>query len=168
MTELVGIFDKPMIKLSKLADYGVALLTHLANAPRDVHSAQQVADATGIPLPTVSKLLSAFARAELLATTRGAKGGFRLARRPADISVAEIVAAIDGPIALTQCLEDSTGSCTVEPICPSRPAWHTINQAVRQAFQSVSLADLLGWPPARAPRPFPATQPHAADKRVTP
>ena len=163
------IIGNSMIKLSKLADYGVALLTHLANAPRDTHSAQQVADATGIPLPTVSKLLSAFARAELLTTTRGAKGGFRLARRPADISVAEIVVAIDGPIALTQCLEDTAGSCTVEPICPSRPAWHTINQAVRQAFQSVSLADLLGRPVAtRAPRPYAPPRHAGDDKQVTP
>ena len=94
-----------MIRLSRLADYGVALMTQIALAGDRVHSAQELAASTGVPLPTVSKLLASLARADLLVASRGARGGYRLARPAQEIPVGAIVSAVDGPIALTQCIE---------------------------------------------------------------
>jgi FeS assembly SUF system regulator len=142
-----------MIRLSRLADYGVALMTQMSVASSPVHSAHTLAAASGIPLPTVSKLLSALARAGLLEALRGAKGGYRLARNPRAISVAEIIGAVDGPIALTQCIEHGPGSCEVETLCPTRRGWHAINEGVRRAFESVSLAELCESSPAMWHRP---------------
>src|SRR5574338_1149068 len=146
-----------MLKLSRLADYGVVLMTHMAGARDQVRSAQAISEATGIPLPTVSKLLSGFARAGLMQAVRGAKGGFRLARDPRQVSVSDVIAVIDGPIALTLCLEGAS-NCELEWLCPSRFAWGTINRAVQQALIDLSLADLL-MPPSG---PFDAWgSPHA-------
>ncbi len=139
-----------MIRLSRLADYGVVLMTHIACSRPALHTAQAVARATTIPLPTTSMLLSALAGAGILAAMRGPGGGYRLARRPEQISIAEIVGAIDGPIALTQCIERGPGSCELEGLCPSRTGWHVINRAVRKAFEEVSLADLLTAAPMPA------------------
>jgi FeS assembly SUF system regulator len=136
-----------MLKLSRLADYGVVLMTHVAGARDHVRSAQAISDATGIPLPTVSKLLSSFARAGLLQAVRGAKGGFRLARDPRQISVSDVIAVVDGPIALTLCLEEGASNCDLEWLCPSRFAWGTINRAVQQALADLTVADLL-FPPS--------------------
>ena len=129
------------LKLSRLADYGVILMSEMAHSHGGIHSAQEMAASTNLPLPTVSKLLSALARAGLLEAIRGVKGGFRLARNPERISVAEIIKALDGPVALTQCIERGPGYCEVEMICPSRRGWRTVNDAVRFALESVSLAD---------------------------
>ena len=131
-----------MIRLSRLADYGVVLMTHIASAQPVSHSAQSVARATAIPVPTASKLLSSLASAGLLAAMRGVKGGYRLARRPEEISVADIVGAIDGPIALTQCIERGPDIASWR-LCPSRTGWEVLNRSVRRAFEDVSLAHLL-------------------------
>ncbi|MFO1152094.1 MAG: SUF system Fe-S cluster assembly regulator [Rhodospirillales bacterium] len=135
-----------MLKLSRLADYGVVLMTHMAGARDHVRSAQAIAEATGIPLPTVSKLLSSFGRAGLLQAVRGARGGFRLAQDPGRISVSEVIAVIDGPIALTQCVEKGAANCDLEWVCPSRIAWGTINRVVQQALTDLTVADLLAPP----------------------
>ena len=129
------------MRLSRLADYGVILMSEMASARGGVHNAQEMASATGLPLPTVSKLLSALARAELLEGIRGVKGGFRLARGPHLISVADIIIAVDGPVALTQCIERGPGSCDVESFCPTQRGWRAINDAVRTALEGVSLAE---------------------------
>jgi len=146
-----------MIKLSRLADYAVALLTHMGSEPKAVHNALDLAEGTGLPVPTVSKVLANLAREGVLASVRGAKGGYHLATAPECISVARIIAAIDGPIALTQCVDTSADICTVETLCPSRAGWHKINQAVERALSEVTLADLMGTPamfgePAALPR----------------
>lgn len=130
-----------MIKLSRLADYGVVLMTRMAEDTDGVHNALDMSVTTGLPTPTVSKVLATLARNGLLVSVRGAKGGYRLGRTPQGISVADIIIAIDGPIALTQCLEHS-GDCNVESLCTSRRGWHLINAAVSQALEKVSLSDL--------------------------
>ncbi len=131
------------MRLSRLADYGVVLLSYMAGSRRAVHNAQSLAAGTGVPMPTVSKVLFTLGRARLVIPVRGPGGGFKLARNAQDISVSEIVGAIDGPIALTQCIERGPGSCEVERFCPSRNGWQTINSAVRKALESVSVADLI-------------------------
>jgi FeS assembly SUF system regulator len=137
-----------MIRLSRLADYGVVLACHMAAKADRSHNAFDLASSTGLPAPTVSKLLAALARAGILVSHRGAKGGYRLARAPAQISAADIVGAVDGPIALTVCIEHGDGFCDVERLCPTRKGWRRINDAIRQAFEAVSLAELVLTPPA--------------------
>ncbi len=137
-----------MIRLSRLADYGVVLACQMAIKADRCHNAFDLAAATGLPAPTVSKLLAALARAGVLVSQRGAKGGYRLARAPEAITAADIVSAVDGPIALTVCIEHGDGFCDVESLCPTRSGWRRINDAVRDAMKSVSLAELAFSVPA--------------------
>jgi FeS assembly SUF system regulator len=133
-----------MIRLSRLADYGIVLMTQMAYAANTVATAQEMAASTRLPLPTVSKLLSSLARAGVLDATRGARGGYRLARPADSVTLADIVRAVDGPIALTQCLEQRAESCELEGLCPSQRSFRQINDAVSRAFAAVTLADLAG------------------------
>ncbi len=138
-----------MIILSKLADYGVIVASHLATHPDRQATAAAIAAATRLPPATVAKLLKALAHSGLVSATRGAAGGYRLARLPAAISVAEVVAAIDGDIGMTQCsvhVED----CDRTAYCPTRPHWAAINRAVGAALSAISLDEMIG-PLAFAP-----------------
>jgi FeS assembly SUF system regulator len=131
-----------MVILSKLADYGVIVATHLAAHPDRQATAAAVAAATRLPPATVAKLLKALAHAGLVTATRGAGGGYRLARSPARISVAEVVAAIDGDIGMTQCSVHTT-DCSRTTWCPTRPHWAAINRAVGTALAAISLGEML-------------------------
>ena len=139
-----------MIILSKLADYGVIVATHLAAFPDRQVTAGAVAEATRLPQATVAKLLKSLAHAGLATATRGATGGYRLARGAKAISVAEVVAAIDGDIGLTQC-SVHVDECARTTYCPTRPHWAAINRAVGQALAAVSL-DAMITPAAFVPR----------------
>lgn len=132
-----------MIILSKLADYGVIVATHLAAHPEQQETAAVIAAATRLPQATVAKLLKALAHAGLVSATRGAAGGYRLARLPAAISVAEVIAAIDGAIGMTQCSVHEA-DCERTDYCPTRPHWAAINRAVGAALSAVSLAEMIG------------------------
>jgi len=131
-----------MIILSKLADYGVIVATHLALASGRQENAAAVATATRLPLATVAKLLKALAHAGVLTATRGATGGYRLARPASAISVAEVVSAIDGDIGLTQC-SVHVDECAHTNYCPTRPHWAAINRAVSGALQAVTLDEMI-------------------------
>jgi FeS assembly SUF system regulator len=144
----------PMVILSKLADYGVIIATALAiDADRQL-TAATIAAATRLPPATVAKLLKALAHAGLVTATRGAAGGYRLARSASAISVGELVAAIDGDIGLTQC-SVHTDECAHTNYCWTRPHWAAINRAVGEALAAVSLADMI-TPAAFLTRPAPA------------
>lgn len=131
-----------MIRLSRMADYGVVVMTYMAMRRHDTQTTHQVAVATGLPEATVGKLLKVFARENLLDSHRGVHGGYQLTRRPEDLSVAEIVTAVEGPIALTLCVDDHPGTCDVEALCPMRGGWNRINAALREALEGVSLAEM--------------------------
>lgn len=140
-----------MIRMSKETDYGIILLAHLANDREELsHSAREVAHETQLPLPMVSKILKTLAREGLLISQRGVKGGYALARKPDRISVAEIVSAMEGPIAMTECIE-APGECRHEPLCRLRLTWHKINDAVLLALKGISLVDLAGPGPSHFP-----------------
>ena len=142
-----------MLKLGKLADYGTMLMTALATEPDQLHAAPTLAARTHVPPATVSKLLKLLTRAGMVESLRGATGGYRLARDPAGISVAAVIAAIDGPIALTQCSHNK-GGCSIESYCGVRTNWRLINQTVRHALESVTLAEMAA--PLRRSHPeFP-------------
>jgi FeS assembly SUF system regulator len=136
--------------MSKLTDYGTLVLAQLAAYSDGVASAGQVADATHLGQPTVSKLLKALARAGLVVSARGVQGGYALARPPQLISAAEIIDALEGPVAITEC--SAAGSCCdLEEFCRVGKAWQTINSSIRKALQQVSLADLQERPQPLAP-----------------
>ncbi len=107
--------------------------------------------ATRIPEPTVGKILKALARADLLESQRGINGGYTLARAPQDINVTEIIAAVDGPIALTDCLDAQGEACSMETFCPTRSNWQKINDTVREALERVSLTDMMDPIPSFVP-----------------
>ena len=133
-----------MIRLGKLTDYGLVLMTYMArNQDRSLHTARGLAVESRLALPTVSKLLKELLQGGLLVSHRGIKGGYSLARAPREISVADIIVALEGPIALTECSTDVSGLCDLEPCCPIKNNQRIINQAVRGALGGVMLSDLI-------------------------
>jgi FeS assembly SUF system regulator len=132
-----------MIRLGKLTDYGLVLMTYIARSHnRSLHTARDLSVESRLPLPTVSKLLKELLEGGLLVSHRGVKGGYSLAKAPREISVAEIVAVLEGPIALTECSTDISGLCDLEPCCPIKDNQRIISQAVRGALEKVMLSDL--------------------------
>jgi len=131
-----------VLRISKLTDYGTVVLAHLAGEPAVVCSAADVAQATGIAVPTVSKLLKSLGRAGLVTSTRGANGGYRLARAPQDISAASVIDALEGPVSITEC-SASDSHCDYESVCNVGSSWQRINVAIRRALEDISLVDLL-------------------------
>lgn len=146
-----------MIRLARLTDYGILLLTHFARDPeRGPRSARELSALAKLPLPTASKILKTLAHHGLLEAHRGVKGGFRLARKPEEITVAQIVTALEGPIGVTQCSSHS-GDCVLEQSCIVRSNWRKINQVVLEALKGITLAEMarpLSLVPAAAPADF--------------
>ena len=131
-----------MLRISKLTDYGTVLLAHLASNPSAVCSAADVSAVTGIALPTVSKLLKSLGHAGLVTSTRGANGGYKLSRAPQDISAADVIDALEGPVSITEC-SATDSNCEHEHVCNVGGSWQRINIAIRKALEDVSLLDLL-------------------------
>jgi FeS assembly SUF system regulator len=137
-----------VIRLSKLADYGIVIMTHLARQPDRQQATPEIAAGTSVPQPMAGKILKVLARAGLLESHRGARGGYGLARDPRTITVAEIIEALDGPIALTECTETATSDCDLELLCPARTNWQRINEAIRTALGGITLAEMAQAVPA--------------------
>lgn len=132
-----------MIRMTRLTDYGIMLLAHFARDPEHKkHNARDIACAAHLPLPTVNKILKALTRKGLLLSHRGVKGGYSLARAPEKITVADIITATEGPVALTVCTAALPGSCAQEESCPVHNSWQKINNAIRTALESVSLSEM--------------------------
>lgn len=150
-----------MIRLTRQSDYGIVLVSHLAAFPARSFGAPELAAQAKLPLPTVRKILKMLTQGGLLASHRGVRGGYSLARLPEQITVAEVVTALEGPIALTDCVDDSPGSCSHEAFCPLKPKWQRINAVVRQALSGISLSHLISpWPQVQdlsvaVPEPVP-------------
>lgn len=138
-----------MLRLSKLTDYGFVLLTHFAaHDAAGVHNAPETAAATGLPLPTVSKLLKKLARAGLMTARRGSKGGYEFARPPELITANDILSALEGPVALTDCSHADGCECEIQSSCRTKSTWRRINQAVQEALQGITLAEMAVAPSA--------------------
>jgi len=132
-----------MFRMTKQTDYGIVLLTRFASAPMGhVHTARDLSEETLLPLPMVSKILKVLGRYGLLMSHRGVKGGYSLARRPDQITMIDIVGALEGPVAITECSLERPGACTQEPLCPVRTHWQRINQVVRDALAGLTLAEM--------------------------
>ena len=131
------------MRLTSLADYAVVVMAAAARHPAGARlSAALLADETGVPLPTAQKVMGRLAAAGLLHSARGTGGGFRLARPAGGISLADIIEAVEGPIAMTNCIEGSVHDCALEESCRVKPHLNAANDAVRFALQGVSLATL--------------------------
>jgi len=146
MVRFPGEVVSQMIRMTKTADYAIVLLTRMASEADRIFNAPELAHDAQLPAPTVSKVLKILARDGLLASHRGAKGGYSLQRPPEEISVEEIISAVEGPIGITECIDDTPGECGQEPVCPVRGNWQRINEAIRQALGGITLAEMA--PPA--------------------
>jgi len=139
-----------VFRLSKGTDYGIRILAHLARSGGSAtHNAREVAADLTLPVPMVSKVMKSLARAGVLESHRGAKGGFNLARRPEELSVAAMIAALEGPVALTQC-QVGPALCEHEASCNVQQPWSVINTAVNNTLATITLSDLIspGFPRA--------------------
>ena len=135
-----------MLRLSKLTDYAVVVLTRLAQG-QDLQTSPAIAASIGIPEPTVAKVLKMLGAAGLVASSRGARGGYRLMKPLSRIPVAEVIRAMEGPIALTACVDGSVIECVSRSMCPVHGRWDPVNDAITAALTAISLADMRG--PAR-------------------
>lgn len=138
-----------MIRLSKLTDYAIVVMSDMARHGGSVHTVPQLAERTGVPSPTVAKLMKALTSGGLTSSQRGAAGGYALVRPAGAISIAEIITVLEGPIALTACVGGTDEQCGVESLCPMRGGWEKVNSAIRDALQQVTLADMMApvWTP---------------------
>jgi FeS assembly SUF system regulator len=139
-----------MLRITKEADYAVMLLGLLASKPSGhVHTAREAAAWSRLPLPMVSKILRGLARERVLASHRGAGGGYRLERAPADTSVAQVIRAVEGPIAMVQCGAEP-GACERESYCPTRGHWTRISREVERALERIPITEMMPDPGAQA------------------
>ena len=146
-----------MLRVTRLTDYASVVLTVLASAPDTVLSATGLAERAGLEPPTVAKVLKPLAQAGLVQAFRGATGGYRLARPASEISLVEIVEAMEGPLAMTECSVHD-GQCDIEHSCSARANWRRINDVVADALRRVTLADMtLPVPAADARKTIPVS-----------
>ncbi len=144
-----------MIRITREADYGILLMTGLAQAEGQPRSAAALAQQRRLPLPMVSKILKALARAGLLSSQRGAQGGYSLARPAGTISAADIIGALEGPLAITECSTEIHDGCARQEHCEVSNHWPRINQAIYTALQSISLEEMSHPDPPRPVRLHP-------------
>ncbi|SFC21575.1 transcriptional regulator, BadM/Rrf2 family [Marinospirillum celere] len=139
-----------MLKLSKMTDYAVVLSAQMARHPERLYTAADLADEIGLPKPTVSKLLKMLVKAELLVSRRGTQGGYQLARPASAITASDLISAIEGPVAMTECsLEDS--QCDLISQCGVATNWQRVTQAIHELLASVTLAQLAQTQPIKLP-----------------
>ncbi len=143
-----------MLRVTKLTDYATVVLTVLAARPGEVLSATDLAEQSGLEPPTVSKVLKPLAQAGLVEGLRGVHGGYRLSRDAADIGLIDIVEAMEGPLAMTECSQ-ADGQCGIAHQCGARANWRLINDVVADALRGVTLAQMLRPPLADDPRRRP-------------
>lgn len=131
-----------MIRISKLADYAVVILSKMAEYSDELMNSALIAELSRLPEPTVSKLLKLLSKADVIESVRGAHGGYRLKALPNQISIEQIVSAIDGPIAITACTDGAQPDCSLSEACSLRGRWDGVNAAIRSALDTVTLADM--------------------------
>lgn len=133
-----------MIKISKLADYGVVVMAELAGNTHVRMTAANIAGHTKLPEPTVAKVLKILARHNLVSSLRGPSGGYQLTGSPDNITVRQIIGALDGPVALTACVGETDQSCELAECCGVFGRWDSVNMAVKNALDGITLADMMG------------------------
>ncbi|UCE85492.1 MAG: SUF system Fe-S cluster assembly regulator [Deltaproteobacteria bacterium] len=135
-----------MLRVSKITDHGIVILSNLASEPDgSTQSAREIAAEARLPLPVVSKTLKRLARAGILESHRGAKGGYALARSPAEITLADAITALEGPIGLMEC-SVHLGQCSHESTCTIRGPWQRVNDEIRASLERITISELLPTP----------------------
>ena len=133
-----------MIRISRLADYAVVLTSKMALLPNESYATESLSNMTGIPYSTTSKILTKLVHNNIVISKRGVKGGYALCRSSMDISIGEIISAIDGRVALTLCVESNdTDSCSLIGLCPSQANWKQINDAIESTLHNIKLSDMV-------------------------
>ncbi|MDF1793705.1 MAG: SUF system Fe-S cluster assembly regulator [Thalassobaculaceae bacterium] len=132
-----------MLRLNRMTDYAIVILGHMAHDIGRVRTAAALSDSTSVPLPSVSKVLKIMAHSTLVTAHRGAKGGYSLDRPASAVTMTEIIQALEGPIALTACVDGAEESCEVENSCFMRGNWNRVNAAIHAALDAVTLADMM-------------------------
>ena len=133
-----------MIRLTKQADYGILLMTQFARAGKNgLFSVNELAQRSGLSAPMVNKTVKQLCKAGLLTSSRGVNGGYQLARDSGSVTLEEIIEAVDGPIALTECHEHGGGACGILDQCPTRINWGVINQAIRDSLSGITLLEMI-------------------------
>ena len=155
-----------MLRLNRLTDYAIVVLGVLAYRRGDVMPTAQLATLTGLNQPTVAKVAKRLQGAGLLETRRGASGGYRLLAAPQDISLVDIVEAVEGPIAVNGCVDGAQDPCAVINCCFMSNHWNKVNGAVRSALEDVSLADLVDPAALVTPRVHTTTSSSSTDHRI--
>jgi FeS assembly SUF system regulator len=135
-----------MVRISKLTDYGIVIMALFAGSPTRLFQAREISNQTQVALPTVSKLLKSLTRHKFLTSLRGVTGGYQLATSPNNITIVDLIRALEGPIAITEC---SLGHdhCTSEALCTLRAPWLHINRVIIDALNAVKLSDLANSNP---------------------
>ena len=142
-----------MLRLGRMTDYAVMVMGHMAHHPGELMTTSDVVLSTGLPTPTAGKLLHRLAELELLTAVRGRNGGYRMDRPATGVSVAEIIAGFEGPVALTDCLPAGGGLCDFEDRCCVGGRWAAVAEAVQRVLDDLTLADMLDRAPPGAGRP---------------
>lgn len=132
-----------MLRLNKLTDYAVVTLTRMAGAPGETFTTPRLAGETAVPIPTVAKLMKQLSKGGLVSSQRGATGGYMLGRPPEQITVAEVIEVMEGPISLTACVEGADDSCSVVALCPMSGNWNKVNSVIHEALKGLTLADMM-------------------------
>ncbi|WP_346797748.1 SUF system Fe-S cluster assembly regulator [Halomonas sp. Bachu 37] len=143
-----------MLKLSRLTDYAAVVMAQIARHPQQAHTTAELAQAVQLPHPTVSKTLKMLVRAGLLKSQRGSQGGYQLARAASRITAADIIAAIEGPVAMTECSQ-AEGDCELAATCGVADNWQRVSLAIRGLLDSVTLAHLAATSPIKLPVQLP-------------
>ena len=132
-----------MLRITKQTDYGIMLLAHFTGLPQgEILSARQVANLSGLTLPTVSKILKALCRGNVVDSVRGVGGGYRMTHPPEETTLASVIRALEGPISMVEC-GVHPGRCEQESICPTRQNWTRINRVVEQALERVPISHMV-------------------------
>lgn len=126
-----------------MTDYAVVILAEMASHEGALLSATGLSEKTSLPEPTVSKILKLLTKKEIVSSKRGINGGYSLIKEPANINMAEVITALDGPIALTACVAESEQCCSHEVNCKIRGQWNPVNVAMQQALEKVTLAQMM-------------------------
>ncbi|PZQ46554.1 MAG: SUF system Fe-S cluster assembly regulator [Micavibrio aeruginosavorus] len=139
-----------MIKLSKLTDYAVVILAEMARDEGRLLTASGLSSKTGLPEPTVAKVLKLLTRGGQIESARGINGGYKLARLPGDISMASVITALEGPVMLTSCVDGSEDCCNHSINCALKGKWNPVNAAMQKALEEVTLAQMIADHEVRA------------------
>jgi FeS assembly SUF system regulator len=136
-----------MLRITRLTDYATVLLSHMAQAPKALFSSKKLAGDLGLGMATVSKILKLLAAHGLVSSVRGAEGGYMLAKPAAEIAITEIIEALEGPLAMTECALHQD-ACEQSSQCNLSTSWQSISHGIAEVLRQISLADMLGSKPS--------------------